>query len=154
MRYRVWNITWPEDDGRDLPASIVVSLDETRCDGVAESIELELIQLYDLWDQQKAPTFEFREITDHHMIGVVALTLGTEDRAYAGPEEGGWWYDKFEPTRVFYVARSRAATLRRRLQRMVDAENEGRPPISSVASRGRAALYEGIVGRTPRPTYS
>jgi hypothetical protein len=36
-------------------------------------------------------------------VGVMAFTVGLADRAFGGREEGGWWYDTFEPQRVFYV---------------------------------------------------
>lgn len=60
------------------------------------------------------------------------------DRAYGGPEEGGWWYDYGE------VVESRhCETLfevlaeKKKMQAKYDALNAGLPEISSVNSRGR-----------------
>jgi len=69
------------------------------------------------------------------------------DRAYGGPEEGGWYYDTGEPQpemgdnldAQFFASRSEA-------QRHVDCYkydvhklNQGRAPVSSVNSEG---IYE------------
>lgn len=74
-----------------------------------------------------------------------------DDRAYGGPEEGGWWYDCGEAvrsTRVETDADTDAAMERE--QAWCDAENEGRPPISSVTSRGR---YHARVEEEPAADY-
>lgn len=75
---------------------------------------------------------------------VVAIYL--EDRAYGGPEEGGWWYDcgtrceeLNEHLRGFSAdARGDARAWVDKLNAEVCAAlNDGRPSISSVLSDGR-----------------
>ena len=65
------------------------------------------------------------------------------DRAYGGPEEGGWWYDTGKAIRGFPVATQRRAervqAIAKRL--VVDPNNVGRREISSMASTGRYAVY-------------
>ena len=68
------------------------------------------------------------------------------DRAYGGPEEGGWWYgcgdpvlDAAEHTRIF-TNLDAARAYRNRLEvEVVDALNEGRRSIDSVLSEGQYA---------------
>lgn len=81
---------------------------------------------------------------------IVAIYLC--DRAYGGPEEGGWWFDTGELIRVHRVFGSADAAQRRceRLNRRLDATiNRGRRPISSVLSDGqyRAEVRENFVPR-------
>ena len=66
------------------------------------------------------------------------------DRAYGGPEEGGWWYGCGEPAhelvqfvRLFHFredADAYTAKLRRRVEPVV---NKGRRPIGSMLSEGQ-----------------
>jgi hypothetical protein len=71
---------------------------------------------------------------------VVAVYL--EDRAYGGPEEGGWWYDVGSLTRVVRVfkreciAAAYCRKLNARLQSRAFGPNLGRREISSVLSDG------------------
>ena len=72
------------------------------------------------------------------------------DRAYGGPEEGGWWYDTGELVRIHHItgSESEARTRCQRLNRRLDATlNRGRRPISSVLSDGqyRAEVREDFV---------
>jgi hypothetical protein len=87
------------------------------------------------------------------IVGCVAFTVGEVDRVYGGPEEGGWWYDHFEPIRVFMVPARRKEALERRLRRWEECQNEGRRELSSVLSDGRAAVRRGVVGATMRQQY-
>lgn len=75
------------------------------------------------------------------------------DRAYGGPEEGGWWYDTGELQRFFdhqgdevdfaqFTDKHDAINLQEKLQAHAEFSNEGRPDIGSVNSRGR---YEVVV---------
>jgi len=59
------------------------------------------------------------------------------DRAYGGPEEGGWWYDcgTLEDCNEVSTFRD-AADLVERWER-VEYSNDGRPDISSVLSEGQ-----------------
>jgi len=62
------------------------------------------------------------------------------DKAYGGPEEGGWWYDVGELVRVSRLFRNidKACTYVARMQTLLDATlNKGRREISSVLSEGR-----------------
>ena len=88
------------------------------------------------------------------------VAIYMEDRAYGGPEEGGWYYDTAQ-----LVTEPRAATLLRGFDNQKDAFdyadalnqvympqwNEGRPEVSSVLSEGRyyAIVNEGM----PAPYY-
>ena len=88
------------------------------------------------------------------------VAIYMEDRAYGGPEEGGWYYDT-----ATLVMESRAAVLLRGFDNEPDAFayadalnevyithwNEDRPEISSVLSEGR---YHAIVNEgMPQPYY-
>lgn len=96
---------------------------------------------------------------------VVSVYLA--DRAYGGPEEGGWYYDCGYPateygqfTRVFGKKAEQAAlAYKRRLDRhLIKHLNKGRRPKWSVASDG---VYEAVLDRgefpgpypTERPYY-
>jgi hypothetical protein len=65
------------------------------------------------------------------------------DRAYGGPEEGGWWFTYGEPVRSFSYRSERVKErLLRRVQCVVDALNEGRTSINSVLSAGEFAVRQ------------
>ena len=60
------------------------------------------------------------------------------DRAFGGPEEGGWWYDcgqilQSVPCETKQEAEEKAGELRK----LEKYSNEGRPEIDSVLSEGR-----------------
>lgn len=64
------------------------------------------------------------------------------NRAYGGPEEGGWWYDvgEFVEPAAMFTDEDEALVFCRGLNRALDAaggENEGLPPLHSVTSTGR-----------------
>lgn len=137
--------------------SAVLSLDEIEA-RQAEQYEgsvkdLLKHQMRENWERQPLD-FSYREIGLPTLVGVVAFTVGHVDRCFGGREEGGWYYDHFTPERVFYVSREREQVLFRRLERIVDARNEGRRPLSSVLSDGRAAIRRGVEAETRRPHYS
>jgi len=80
-------------------------------------------------------------------VYVVAVYLC--DRAYGGPDEGGWWYDTGEMVRIIrtFKDEERAASHAARMNRLLDATiNNGRREISSVLSDGRyyAEVHENI----------
>jgi hypothetical protein len=64
------------------------------------------------------------------------------DRAWGGPEEGGWWYDCGELVRTVktFPSRERAYAYNRRLNHRLRSRvlgpNEGRRELSSVLSDG------------------
>lgn len=82
-----------------------------------------------------------------------------EDRAYGGPEEGGWYYDCaelcMEPEAAQYLRgfkdEGEAYTYAIDLHNILSKWNEGRPSTSSVLSEGRyaAIVSEGM----PKPHY-
>lgn len=99
------------------------------------------------------PWDEKPERSRTRLAGCAAFTCGEYDRSYGGPEEGGWYYDDFRPLRVLIVPASKAARCERLLKRWEERNNEGRPSVSSVLSRGRYRYEAGIVPATPRPHY-
>ena len=60
------------------------------------------------------------------------------DRAYGGPEEGGWWYDTGRFIRCYGAFNSRAQAIKRKaeLYSYVKNSNNGKHSPSSVLSRG------------------
>lgn len=113
------------------------------------------------YDQDDDRILHEREMADRErrsrpaLCGVVAFTIGLKDKAYGGPEEGGWWFDTFEPMRTFICPASRGKALGRRLYAWCKAMNEGRPSIDSVNSIGRYIVEPGIQAAYPteRPHY-
>lgn len=81
--------------------------------------------------------------------GPFVVCLFLIDKAYGGPEEGGWYYTYGDPVltthvRVFALHED-AREYVRDLDPVVDGMNHGRPSISSVASEGlfKAMICEG-----------
>lgn len=79
------------------------------------------------------------------MSYVVAIFL--VDRAYGGPEEGGWWYDCGEPAEEYaeyirgFSDEKEAIAYKKELnEQVVSAGNVGRREIGSVLSTGRYAV--------------
>lgn len=75
-------------------------------------------------------------------IPFYSVSIHLYDRAYGGPEEGGWWYSYGEPdeglwhhTRLFPTYRH-AKEYRDSLDPVIEKLNEGRPDIGSTASEG------------------
>lgn len=86
------------------------------------------------------------------------------DRAYGGPEEGGWYYDYGVPDEDFsdytrwFDTEHEAEEYSFKLDHEVcPGLNAGRPPVSSVLSEGyyTAIIHEGEPTRFPerRPHY-
>src|ERR1043166_7338265 len=48
-------------------------------------------------ENDKVAEFRYRKVENTRLVGVKAFTVGMVERAYGGPEEGGWWFDDFEP---------------------------------------------------------
>jgi hypothetical protein len=72
--------------------------------------------------------------------GPWTVSLFLVDRAYGGPEEGGWWYTCGEPVlderlRAFNN-RDEADAYARGLRPVEEEMNKGRPSTGSVLSRG------------------
>lgn len=111
----------------------------------------------DDYDEDTGP--EAKPLRLERFVGVTAYTVGLANRAYGGPEEGGWWYDTFEPVRVFYVTNKRSARVRLRLEALCKRMNkaEGRRDPSSVSCDGYWTVSGGAVTRPQpegRPYYS
>lgn len=91
-----------------------------------------------VFDENEERSWEdFEDVTPKTFVNVYI-----RDRAYGGPEEGGWWYDTCYPIEEDcqqYRTKQRALTAYEEMKKKYDEENEGRPPISSVISRG---IYE------------
>ena len=74
------------------------------------------------------------------------------DRAFGGPEEGGWWYDCGELRRVLKVVPNadRAYVLAARANRLMDRLQRHKRNIYSVAYAGgrySACVFEDIAPR-------
>jgi hypothetical protein len=73
------------------------------------------------------------------------------DRAYGGPEEGGWWFDTGQFIRGVEALSDEAERVKNTLQSWCDGENaERRSDISSVLSEGR---YEVCIEDEPGADY-
>lgn len=102
-----------------------------------------------------------------------SVAIYLEDRAYGGPEEGGWYYDcgvridsmreleelgPWRTPRIFLTEESATIYCRKVNDRIETTINKGRREISSVLSEGRycAAVHEGYPPThypTERPHY-
>ena len=94
----------------------------------------------------------------------VAIVL--HDRAEGGPEEGGWWYETYEPvdqhahlTKIV-ITKEHAISVEKDLEQYIVQEelNKGRRPISSLLSQGifEAHIFPGtypVSLPTHRPHY-
>lgn len=94
---------------------------------------------------------EFRDACGHHHLyhhgcaldlrgqpepGPIWVTLYLVDRAYGGPEEGGWWYNTGRVVAAWPVATREAAEGVCELAEAAGYTNEGRRDIGSVLSEG------------------
>jgi hypothetical protein len=90
------------------------------------------------------------------------LAFYDTDRAYGGPEEGGWWYDTGTFVRVVGLYFDEAAAIRaqQRANRLLDRLQRHRTPVSSVnytGGRHRAFVFTGLPPASfpeVRPSYS
>ena len=91
------------------------------------------------------------------------VTVFLSDRAYGGPEEGGWWYDcgeRLKDRRVFVFQNEDDAIAfsRRYNERLAKWPNKNRRDINSVLSEGvyTAEIFEDSLPDyypTQRPHY-
>ncbi len=98
------------------------------------------------------------------MTKLYSVAVYLVDRAYGGPEEGGWWFDSGEPdeemaqfTRLFHNE-DLAYDYRARVENKLCFKlNKGRRSISSVLSEGEyhARVETGLPAAFPaeRPRY-
>lgn len=102
---------------------------------------------------------QFKE--ERQALGFYTVAIYLIDRAYGGPEEGGWYYDCGTP----YLEPEAALHMRAfdRLEKAIDyaeylnvgvlpAWNEDRPEISSVLSEGRYKAFWSEGFPQPFPT--
>lgn len=78
------------------------------------------------------------------MSGQFFVAVYMADRAYGGPEEGGWYYDTGELVRVCALFRNEQSAVKyaQRLNaRLEGTLNSGRREVSSVLSEGRYVAY-------------
>lgn len=144
---RVFGIKWESDDP---PRSLSLEIPEGWEGSFDSFVESEIHGRF----EEKPTEFSWRLAEPQRSVDVVSYTIGFVEKVYGGPEEGGWYYDWYSPTRVFHVSKKRAARLERLLQRFVDQYNEGRPSLSSVLSTGLGFLHRGITEETQRQFYS
>lgn len=77
-------------------------------------------------------TFEYDEV----FVNVYDMHM-----AYGGPEEGGWWYNVYEPiTSFFEPDRDRRIDRIREQQALADEINSDRPEYHSVRSEGKRVV--------------
>lgn len=108
----------------------------------------------------------------HDHLGPWVVTVAIANRAYGGPEEGGWWYDTFDPTDEAAQELAREHKIGGIFWEYQEAKayadaidvicaganfEERRPSKQSMTSRGvyEACIFEGWPGFLPsrRPTY-
>jgi hypothetical protein len=69
---------------------------------------------------------------------IVYVNVYMHDRAYGGPEEGGWSYDTHDPVLSVPVARADVGDVERACRLQYEQTlNAGRRPVYSVLSEGR-----------------
>lgn len=75
------------------------------------------------------------------------------DRAYGGPEEGGWWFDTGSLSHVFAVAsnRQKAERIAERANRLLKRLQRHKTHISSVSYAG--GRHAAIVFQDTAPKY-
>ena len=87
-------------------------------------------------DKDQSAGDELADVTPALYVNVYLI-----DRAYGGPEEGGWWYDTGELVRSTQCDTEAAAEVKRAEEEAAcNVENHGKPDISSVRSEGRYAV--------------
>jgi hypothetical protein len=144
---KTWHVTYSYREDNDQDLADVFTYETFQC--VAEDREHALEQCRNAY-----PDAEIGSAT------VVMFSVGVYliDRAYGGPEEGGWWYDcgqLVDPTEPLLAPTYHTLSVdavAKALQVNIELDktlNKGRRPISSVLSEGQfAALVH--VGHPPQ----
>ncbi len=123
------------EDDEESPdhGDIVLRMDS----GVIRKITAQ--ELYDLDD-------DIQDVTPELYVNVYL-----HNRAYGGPEEGGWWYDTYDPVyeecRVAFTEEEAKEIHKEMLEWMLQ-ENAVRRDVSSVISEGRYVVS--VEGFPPR----
>lgn len=106
------------------------------------------------WDDGKISEHDWDDITD--VTPRLFVNVYLHDRAYGGPEEGGWWYDTYDPweeeCKVFDTeeeARHYHAVLHGKIE---DENGNRRSDINSVLSEGRYVAFVEAFPPRPLPT--
>jgi len=85
------------------------------------------------------------------------VNIYLHDKAYGGPEEGGWWYNFYQPIAFKNVSTKEAAHEMAEELREGEYSNEGRRSISSMASEGeyvvRVESHPPVYSPRTRPHY-
>lgn len=124
------DITW-NDSHRDycLVSSFKISW--------LDSKKVEVFEIPEDIEQEHTSIEDFMCINPKFWVNVYL-----EDRAYGGPEEGGWWYNCASVEKsVQCSSEEEAQKLYRKMFLEVEEMNIGRRPISSVLSEGVYAVY-------------
>lgn len=124
LRGTVLRVQWTDnEDGYTCLDSVLVRWDDGQ------------IVRYTQEEDDAAPYLaeELIDVTPKQFLNVYLY-----DRAYGGPEEGGWWYNTFEPVadRSKLVSEAEGPAALEALQAELAAENKGRRHPSSVLSEG------------------
>ena len=82
-------------------------------------------------------------------MGIFAVAYYEVNRAYGGPEEGGWWYDTGRFVRLSAIHHSEEAADAHALRAnaILDVIQRGKRDVGSVLYAGgryRAEVYEGL----------
>jgi len=93
----------------------------------------------------------------HYIVALYEI-----DRAYGGPEEGGWWFDTGTLVRLLALVptEDRAVKLAERANRLIERLQRHKRGVDSVlydGGRHRAIIYERLapsIFPETRPTYS
>lgn len=148
------------------PQGIVTAVHETSHGREMQAIEvawhgvpgLQIVGRNECHSDDKTTTLgDLEDVTPRHWVNVYL-----HDRAYGGPEEGGWWFDYYEPELEqcrWFASEAEAQKALAIAQAWCDEENaERNSDISSVCSEGRyeASLEPFFPVSVPsgRPQYS
>lgn len=106
------------------------------------------------------PDREHEPDLDNNSVSYIGFFLNVYliDKAYGGPEEGGWWFEYGQAIRSVQASLETLGTMRAELQLWCDSENaQRRSDIGSVLSEGKYVVYvEDEPGRdwpSERPHY-
>lgn len=112
----VFSCTFGEHDGDSFLDSVEIrwsdnKLEEIDADDIGETVKVITPKLY--------------------------VNVYLHDQVYGGPEEGGWWYDSWliEESLMFETEAEADAEYSNKAKE-AGQDNKGRPPISSVCSKG------------------
>lgn len=92
----------------------------------------------------------FEEVTP-----LLYVNVYLHDRAYGGPEEGGWWYDTYEPVESnLYESEEKAEVAFKEKTLWCKSENVGRREPNSVCSDGHYVVRLDAWPAEPEPKYT